>query len=133
MFVTFKEMKRRFNQRIFDVVARQLVAWARLLNISYNEINCLVYYFIIPFTWLILIDVLCGFHFLKIAFFIFCLGFYLGCTDFKIYADRLFKKSVHFLNYFNRFGSNYVAASVWICVLLPILIYGILIYLIFFR
>ena len=43
----------------------------------------------------------------------------------------LFDKSVLFLNYFDKYGSNYVASSVWICVSLPIAIYAILIFLIF--
>jgi hypothetical protein len=37
---------------------------------------------------------------------------------------------VRFLNYFNRFGSNYVAIAVWICVAVPLLIYALLLFLV---
>ncbi|ERM80993.1 hypothetical protein P872_11950 [Rhodonellum psychrophilum GCM71 = DSM 17998] len=67
---------------------------------------------------------------MKIAFVIFTIGFFVGCRDFKTYSDWLFAKSVSFLNYFNRYGSNYFASSVWICVSLPILVYGLLLFLI---
>lgn len=116
---------------VFNIVAQALRTLSRLTGFTYNEINVLLYYFIIPFTWMILLDSILHIHFLKIAGFIFCIGFYAGCRDFRKYSDWLFFKSVIFLNLFNRFGSNYIKSSVWICVSLPILIYTILFYLVF--
>lgn len=113
---------------IFYLVANSLLFIARKTNLTYNEINILVYYFLIPFTWLWLADEIVDFHYFKIGFGIFVLGFISGCRNFKTYSDWLFAKSVGFLNYFNKFGSNYFASSVLICVSLPILIYIILIY-----
>jgi hypothetical protein len=124
-------MMKKLNQRIFDFVANKLIALARVFRITYNEINIIVYYFIIPLSWLSLIDLICDFHYLKFSFLIFSAGFFVGCRDFRSYSDELFMKSVDFLNYFNRFGQNYVAASVIICVLIPIVIYAILIYFAF--
>ncbi len=119
------------SKRIFTIVADALRSLARLTGFTYNEINVLLYYFFIPFTWLILLDIILHIHYLKIAGFIFCLGFFAGCKDFKEYSDWLFFKSVIFLNFFNRFGSNYIKSSVWICVSVPIFIYAILFYLTF--
>ena len=120
-----------FNRLIFKIVAESLVFIGEKTGLTYNEINIIVYYFVVPFSWLYLLDVMFHFHYLKIAFAIFTLGFIVGCRNFKSYSDWLFDRSVSFLNYFNRYGSNYVASSVWICVAVPIAIYAILLYLIF--
>jgi hypothetical protein len=115
---------------IFNIVAKGLVKISSVTGFTYNEINILVYYFFIPLSWLVLLDIIFHFHFLKIAFAIFCFGFYTGCRNFRKYSDWLFDKSVFFLNYFNKFGSNYYATSVWICVTAPLLIYALLIFII---
>ncbi len=117
---------------IFAIVAGLLLHISRLTGRTYKEINILVYYFFIPFSWLLLLDILFQLHYLKITFAVFSIGFYVGCVDFKQYSHNLFKKSVDFLNYFNRFGSNYIASSVWICVSAPILVYVVLILLIYY-
>lgn len=41
---------------IFDKTARALQSGARKLNITYNEINIIVYYFCIPLVWTVMID-----------------------------------------------------------------------------
>lgn len=120
-----------FHERIFYNVANELNAFARLIKITYNEINILVFYFLIPFTWLALIDIIFEFHYLKIAFGISCIWFFMVIRNFRSFSDGLFRKSVMFLNYFNRFGSNYIVSSVWICIFIPALIYGGLFYLIY--
>jgi hypothetical protein len=117
------------NKVIFKIIAESLSFIGRKTGLTYNEINIIVYYFVIPFSWLCLLDIIFHFHYLKIAFIIFTLGFIVGCGNFKLYSDWLFNKSVTLLNSFNKYGSNYVASSVWICVSLPIVIYAILIYL----
>jgi len=119
------------NTIIFKIVANCLSFIGSKTGLTYNEINIIVYYFAIPFSWFCLLDILFSFHFFKIAFAVFTLGFIVGCRNFKTYSDWLFDKSVSFLNYFNKFGSNYISSSVWICVSLPIVIYAILIYLIY--
>ena len=116
-------------QKIFNWVVRWLKALAKLMNLSYIEINIIVFYFVVPLSWLVLLDALFYFHYLTFAFLIFSLVFFLGCRDFLTFSTGLYHRSVNFLNYFNRFGSNYVASSVWICLVLPLAIYGLLIYL----
>jgi hypothetical protein len=118
------------NRLIFKLVAESLAFIGEKTGLTYNEINIIVYYFLIPFSWLALLDVIFHFHNFKLAFAIFTLGFIVGCRNFKSYSDWLFDRSVTFLNYFTKFGSNYISSSVWICVSLPIAIYVILFYLI---
>lgn len=118
------------NNVIFKTVANILLLIGSKTGLTYNEVNIIAYYFLIPFSWVCLIDKILKFHCLKISFAIFTLGFFVGCRNFRTYSDWLFNKSVSFLNYFNKFGSNYVASSVWICVLLPIVIYAVLIFFI---
>jgi hypothetical protein len=115
---------------IFRIVAGTLSLIARKTGLTYNEINIILYYFVVPFSWLCLLDIILGFHYLKVAFAIFVAGFMIGCRNFKTYSDWLFCKSVDFLMYFNRYGSNYVTSSVWICVSLPIAIYALLLFLV---
>lgn len=115
---------------IFKIVANSLCYIGDKTGLTYNEMNIIIYYFCIPFSWVCLIDVLLHVHYLKITFIIFTLGFFTGCRNFKDYSNWLFDKSVTFLNYFNKFGSNYIASSVWICVSLPAIIYALLIFLI---
>jgi hypothetical protein len=116
------------HERIFNRVVGVLMRYARFLKISYYEINIIVYYFLVPFSWLVLLDWIFNFHYMKIGFILFCIGFALICKDFSSFSIRLYKRSVDFLNYFNRFGGNYVASSVWICIVVPVLIYSTLIY-----
>jgi uncharacterized membrane protein required for colicin V production len=118
---------------IFKIVALALEFTAKITTLTYTEINIIVYYFLIPFSWLALLDKIFGFHYLKIGFAILCFVFIIWCRNFKQFSDWLFDKSVNFLNYFNRWGSNYIASSVWICVVVPILIYGVLIWQVYFN
>ena len=111
---------------IFGIVANALNYIARKTGCTYNEINILVYYFLIPFSWLCLLDAILETHVLKIGGVLLSIAFGLWCRNFRKFSDDLFEYSVRFLNYFNRFGSNYFASSVWICVALPFLIYGLL-------
>ena len=108
---------------IFNKVANTLWKLSDITGYTYNQINVIVYFFIIPISWAALIDLIFKFQHFKIASFIFYFGFYVGCNDFRNYSDLLFNKSVIFLNYFNKIGSNYYKSSVWICVALPIIIY----------
>ena len=48
---------------------------------------------------------------------------------FKEQCDWVFKDSVDFLNCFNKWGRNYVLTTVVICIIIPLLIYGGLVYL----
>ena len=65
-----------------------------------------------------------------ISFIFIWVGIRLGTWGrFKEWSDLVFMRSVDFLNFFNRWGGNYVLNSVIVCVLVPLLIYGGLIFL----
>ena len=53
---------------IFQLVANSLFRVSQILGLTYNEINIILYYLIIPFTWLVLLDKIFKFHYLKITF-----------------------------------------------------------------
>jgi hypothetical protein len=114
----------------FNLVAQWLHQLAKFTKLTYNQINIIVYFAVIPLSWFLLLDLYFSVYFFTIGFLIFLTGFKVGCKNFREYSDELFMKSVHFLNYFNRFGSNYYKSSVLICVAVPIFIYSVLFYLI---
>lgn len=112
---------------IFNSVAYTLNIFANKTGLTYEEINIIVYYFIIPFTYVILIDKYFKKHYLKISFIIVSVIFFISIKSFKNFSEWLFEKSAIFLNSFNFLGMDYYYASVVICVFVVILIYGILI------
>ena len=113
-------------QIIFKIVASILHLIADISGLSYVEINIVVYYFIIPFTYLVLIDTLWGKHYLKISFIIISIMFFIFINDFKSFSERLFNISVNFLESFGFLGLNYTYSSVVICVFVVIGIYLVL-------
>ncbi len=113
--------------RIFKFVAIALLTIARKLNITYNEINIIVYYGIIPFTWCVMLDFIIKMPVFSPFWLILCLSMYLiNRKHFSRWCDNFFIKSATFLNSFNFIGWDYNKASVIICVIIPIIIYVIL-------
>lgn len=120
----------RMVKRIFRWVADGLLWIARRTGMTYNEVNILVYYLLVPLSWTIMFDVLIGAGVTTTALLLVWLGIYIGARhNFREWCDQTFKKSVDFLNLFNRWGGNYVLNSVIICVLTPLIVYGVLAYL----
>ena len=111
-------------KRIFVKVAMVLYNGAQRLGITYNEINILVYYLLIPLTWTIMVDLLIGTPMTTSALLLVWAGIKIGTVGrFSEWCDWAFMRSVDFLNYFNSWGGNYHLNSVVICVAIPILIY----------
>ena len=111
-------------KRIFVKVAMALYNGAQRLGITYNEINILVYYLLIPLTWTIIVDLLIGAPMTTSALLLVWAGIKIGTVGrFSEWYDWAFMRSVDFLNYFNRWGGNYHLNSVVICVAIPIFIY----------
>ena len=109
---------------IFRKVADALIYGASAMGITYNEINILVYYLLIPLTWTVMSDFCLGTPVTTYALVFIWIGIKIGTWGrFSEWSDWAFMRSVDFLNYFNRWGGNYVLNSVIICVLVPILIY----------
>ncbi len=113
--------------RIFDIVAAGLYGSASAIGLTYNEINILVYYLIIPLTWTVMLDVWLRRAIATPILLAIWTGLALSVgSDFSGWCDRAFAASVDFLNLFNAWGGNYVLNSVIICVLLPLIIYVLL-------
>ena len=110
---------------IFRKVADTLYNASTVIGITYNEINIIVYYLLIPLTWTIMLDCWLGTPITTYALIFIWMGIKIGTWGrFKEWSDWVFMRSVDFLNYFNRWGGNYVLNSVIICVVVPILIYA---------
>jgi hypothetical protein len=56
--------KGKFTQFLFLIVAKKLYILAEKLKMSYNQINIMVYFFVVPFVYLSLLDSILGFHYL---------------------------------------------------------------------
>ena len=109
---------------IFRKVADALYNGASAIGITYNEINIIVYYFLIPLTWTVMFDCLLGAPITTYALVFIWFGIKIGTWGrFCEWSDWAFMRSVDFLNFFNRWGGNYELNSVIICVLVPILVY----------
>jgi len=118
---------------IFNYTYEVLMMISNATGFTYKEINIIVWFIIIPLTWMLLLDKIYKQRKLSIIFTIAIIASLLLIQDFSSFSNWLFQKSVDFLNLFNNVGSNYVASSVIICVLIPIIIYIILIKKAFFR
>lgn len=112
---------------IFNLVMSALKFISKLTGFTYNEVNIIVFYILIPFSWMCLLDILYESYFFSILFITLWIGIVLGCRSFRSFCNLLYTRSIQLLLYFNRFGLNYERASVWICISVPIVIYIILI------
>ena len=115
---------------IFQKIADALYKGACRIGITYNEINIIVYYFLIPLTWTIMLDCWLGTPITTYALIFIWFGIKIGTWGrFREWSDWTFMRSVDFLMFFNRWGGNYVLNSVIICVMVPVFIYAGLILL----
>ena len=114
---------------IFALVAGIEHIIAKLTGLTYNEVNIIVYYLLIPLSWTIMIDYITMMPLLTPMYIIGWIIFL--WKDKKTFRDRCdwaFDRSVDFLLYFKKIGWNYIVSSVIICVVVPVIIYIELIY-----
>ena len=117
-------------KQTFAVVANSLLYIGKKTGLTYNEVNILVYYLLIPLSWTVMFDCWLGLPITSAALMCVWIRIFIAIRHtFREWCDQAFQDSVNFLNWFNRWGGNYVLNSVIICVLLPLFIYGILIWL----
>ena len=115
---------------IFYVVMIVLRRLAACFSITYNAINIIVYYMLIPLSWTIMLDIYIQYPLFTYTLVVVWIGIMIGIRGkFITWSYWAYNKSVDFLNYFNRLGGNYVLNSVVICVVVPIAIYVTLILL----
>ena len=114
---------------IFAVVAGIEHVIAKLTGLTYNEVNIIVYYLLIPLSWVAMIDYITKMPLLTPMYITAWIIFlWKDQKKFKDRCDWAFDKSVDFLLYFKKIGWNYIVSSVIICVVVPVLIYIELIY-----
>ena len=120
----------RVVQNVFTLVASSLLWIGRKTGLTYNEVNIVFYYLLIPLSWTIMLDCLIHKPYSTAALLFTWLGIFIATRHtFREWCDWAFQDSVDFLNWFNRWGGNYVLNSVILCVLVPLIVYSILIYL----
>ena len=111
-------------QIIFTLVAHSFLSMAKKLNLTYNQINIIVYYLLIPLSWTIMFDIWIELPITTAILLCIWIGIFIATHKFfREWCDWAFKDSVCFLNWFNRWGGNYVLNSVIICVIIPFLVY----------
>ena len=114
---------------IFAVVAGLEHIIAKLTGTTYNEVNIIVYYLLIPLSWTAMVDYITMMPFLTPMYIIACVIFlWKDQMKFRDRCNWAFDKSVEFLLWFKKIGWNYVVSSVIICVVVPVLIYIELVY-----
>lgn len=114
---------------IFAIVAGIEHLIARMTGTTYNEVNIIVYYLVIPLSWTIMLDYITKMPFLTPLFILAWIVFiWKDKMEFRARCDLAFKRSVDFLLWFQNIGWNYIVSSVIICVVIPILVYIELIY-----
>jgi hypothetical protein len=115
-----------FMNLVFQIFADSLNWVASVTGFTYNEINVIAYYIILPFIYVALVDRILKRHSLKVTYTVIWVVLIVFTKDFRAFSDALFKHSVDFLLLFRRVGLNYVEASVVICVVLPGLVFALL-------
>lgn len=115
--------------KCFKLVVDVLYWIAQTFGMTYNEINIIVYYLIVPLTWTVMIDILIKKP-ITTPLLLLAWGviFFVHRNDFSQWCDWAFQKSVDFLLWFKCIGWDYILSSVIICVVVPIIIYGVLIF-----
>ncbi len=102
---------------------------SEVTGLTYNEINIIVFYIVIPLSWIYLYELQkksYKFTISAITFYVLAVIILSLIYGFKYFSNILFATSVHFLYQFpftNKPDYDYVIASVVICVFVPILIY----------
>ena len=115
---------------LFIIVRDLLQSLSDISRLSYTAINIVVYYYIIPFIFIMMIDKIWGMHYLKMGCFIIVILSLFIIKDFERFSQLLFYKSANFLRAFSVIGWSYEFASVVICVFIPLVIILVLSYLV---
>lgn len=114
---------------VFAIVAGIEHVIAKVTGLTYNEVNIIVYYLLIPLSWAVMIDFITMLPLLSPMYIMGWIVFlWKDPMKFRNRCDWTFSKSVDFLLWFKKIGWNYVVSSVIICVIVPAFIYVELIY-----
>ena len=118
---------------LFNLVHDILMFFSEITGFSYKEVNIIIWYLLIPFSWAYLLDKIINKHYFKIGITILTIATLIVIENFSQFCNWLFDLSANFLRSFNALGSNYTISSVLICIFIPLTIYIILIKKAFFQ
>lgn len=113
---------------IFQIVYLLLKWISEVTGFTYNEVNIIAYYIILPFAYVVLADRILKKHVLKILYVVGVAVCLLSIRNFTEFSDWLFQKSVDFLLSFQFLGWNYIVSSVLICVVFPAIVFLVMFY-----
>ena len=105
---------------LFQHVYEVLMMISEITGFTYNEVNIIAYYILLPFLYIALADKIIKKHIFKLLYLVFVSVTLILVEDFTVFSDWLFQVSVDFLLSFDSIGWDYRAASVIICVILPL-------------
>ncbi len=90
----------------FQIVYSLLKWIAQITGFTYNEVNIIAYFIVLPFFYFILADRILKTHVLKFLYVVSVTACLLFIADFTIFSNWLFQKSVDFLLSFEFLGWN---------------------------
>ena len=114
---------------VFQIVYQFLLWLSARTGLTYEEVNIIVYYFLVPLAFLVLLDRIFRTWICTVGFLSFSAAGLLIISNFEQFSKSLFGLSVSFLQQFSRIGWTYTEASVWICVVSPGIAFLLLCYL----
>lgn len=118
---------------VFHLIYLALRGLSALTGLTYNEINIVFYYFVIPLVLLLLLDRILKKYLFTSILVASWITLLLVVPNFSRFCDRAFDASVVLLNSFGFLGWNYIVASVMVCVVWPLLAFAVLFYFAFPR
>lgn len=103
---------------IFDQGVMALNWLAEMIGVSYEQANILVYFVCIPATWIFMIAV-----YYKIKPWIVNIAYFtIPLTVYVLGTDKMFEMGVQFEHWLSFMNWNYFEASVYTCVIFPIVV-----------
>ena len=107
-----------FIHQIFMIVMGILQGMAYFLQVSYEAMNIYVYYVLYPLSFVLILKTSWKYLFIPVSLLFFMI------PGFESLSKNVFEQSVVFLNWTaGIFNSDYITMSVYICVLVPVLLY----------
>lgn len=104
--------------QIFMIVMGILQGTAYLFRVSYEAMNIYSYYILFPLSFALFLKTSWKYLFFPVSLLFFVI------PGFESISKDLFQQSVVFLNWTAEiFNSDYITMSVYICVLIPLLLY----------
>ena len=118
-----KSLKKILVDIPFIITAIVLLYTGKLFHLTYNAINIIVWYALLPLAWAAILDYKLHQILFAPAWLLLCIGIgFIQRKRFNDFCDALFKLSQEFILLFG----NYYKWSVIICLLIPVIITALL-------